>query len=108
MEDDLDRLQKAFPDDVTLTQRIQALRPIVRALPDEDDTDFVTALNELRAHLTETYKLHRRILRNRRRAVPWATPGRRGLESLPYACPWRLERQRVLDELAYICSTPTS
>ncbi|MDP3841295.1 MAG: protein DpdE [Oxalobacteraceae bacterium] len=99
MEDDLDRLQEAFHDDPTLIQHVETLRPIVRALPDEDDEGFVMALNELRAHLTETYKLHRRILRNRRKAVPWATPRRGGLEPLSYACAWRSERQRVLDEL---------
>ncbi len=99
MEDDLDRLQDSFHDDPTLMQRVESLRRIVQALPDEDDEDFLTALNELRAHLTETYKLHRRILRNRRKAVPWATPPRDGLEQLPYACAWRRERQQVLDEL---------
>lgn len=99
MEGDLDRLQETFHDDTMLMQRVDTLRPIVQALPDEDDIDFVTALNELRAHVTETYKLHRRILRNRRKAVPWATPRRSGLEALSYACAWRRERHGVLDEL---------
>lgn len=99
MEDDLDRLHGAFHDDPILMQRVEALRPIIQALPDEDDEAFVTALGELRAQLTETYKLHRRILRNRRKAVPWATPRRSGLEPLPYACAWRRERHGVLDEL---------
>ena len=99
MENDLDRLEETFHDDPTLIRRVTTLRPIVQTLPDEDDQVFVTALNELRAHLTETYKLHRRILRNRRKAVPWATPRRSGLEVLPYACAWRRERYGVLDEL---------
>jgi len=99
MEDDLDRLQETFHDDTTLMQRVETLRPIVQALPDEDDEGFVTALNALRAHLTETYKLHRRILRNRRKSVPWATPRRSGLEVLPYVCALRGERHGVLDEL---------
>lgn len=99
MEDDLDRLHENFHDDPMLMQRVEALRPIVQALPDEDDEAFMTALGELRAQLTETYKLHRRILRNRRKAVPWATPRRSGLEPLPYACAWRRERHGVLDEL---------
>jgi ATP-dependent helicase HepA len=99
MEDDLDRLEETFHDDAALIRRVVALRPIVQALPDEHDEAFVTALNELRAHLTETYKLHRRILRNRRKSVPWATPRRCGLEVLPYTCAWRRERHGVLDEL---------
>ena len=99
MEDDLDRLQESFYDDHNLTKRIEKLRSIVRVLPEEEDEEFLSALNELRAYLTETYKLHRRILRNRRKTVPWATPSRTGLQSIRYACPLRLERQQVLDEL---------
>lgn len=99
LEDDLDRLQDTFSDDLALMHLVETLRPIVRALPDEEDEAFVSALTELRTHLTETYKLHRRILRNRRKAVPWATPRRSGLEPLQYACAYRRERQSVLDEL---------
>jgi len=99
MEDDLDSLVATFSDDVTLMHRVETLRPIVQALPDEADEDFLSALNELRTHLTETYKLHRRILRNRRKAVPWATPRRSGLESMPYACGLRRERHELLEEL---------
>lgn len=99
MENDLDRLYEAFGDDPTLVERVEALRPIVQALPEENDREFLEALAALRAHLSETYKLHRRVLRNRRKAVPLATPQRKGLETLPYASRWRAERQRVLDEL---------
>ncbi len=99
MEDDLDRLSEAFGDDSTLIKHVEALRPIVQALPDQDDEDFLVALGALRAHLSETYKLHRRVLRNRRKAVPWTTPQRKGLETLPYASTWRAERQQVLEEL---------
>jgi len=99
MEDDLDRLSEVFGDDPTLMKHIEALRPIVQALPDQGDEEFLVALGALRAHLSETYKLHRRVLRNRRKAVPWATPQRKGLEILPYVSTWRAERQRVLDEL---------
>lgn len=99
MEGDLDRLSETFGDDPTLMNRVEVLRPIVKALPDEEDEEFLVALGALRAHLSETYKLHRRVLRNRRKAVPWATPQRKGLETLPYVSTWRAERQRVLDEL---------
>jgi ATP-dependent helicase HepA len=99
MEDDLDRLSEAFGDDPTLVKRVEALRPIVQALPAQDDKEFLAALGAVRAHVSETYKLHRRILRNRRKAVPWATPQRKGLEIVPYTSTLRAERQRVLDEL---------
>jgi ATP-dependent helicase HepA len=99
MEDDLDRLRDTFGDDSSLMTRVEALRPIVRALPEEDDENFLVALGGLRAHLAETYKLHRRVLRNRRKAAPWATPERKGLEMLGYASRWQSERQRLIDDL---------
>ncbi len=99
MEDDLDRLRDTFGDDSTLMKRVDALRPIVQSLPEEDDEHFLAALGDLRAHLSETYKLHRRVLRNRRKAVPWATPQRNGLQTLGYASRWQSERQRVIDDL---------
>jgi ATP-dependent helicase HepA len=99
MEDDLDRLRDTFGEDLTLMKRVDALRPIVQSLPEEDDEDFLSALGNLRAHLSETYKLHRRVLRNRRKAVPWATPQRKGLEILSYASRWQSERQRVIEDL---------
>ena len=99
MEDDLDRLRDTFGDDSTLMKRVDALRPIVQSLPEEDDEHFLAALSDLRAHLTETYKLHRRVLRNRRKAVPWATPQRKGLQTLGYVSRWQSERHRVIDDL---------
>lgn len=99
MERDLDRLRDTFADDPALMTRVDALRPIVQSLPEEDDEDFLAALGDLRAHLSETYKLHRRVLRNRRKAVPWATPQRKGLQILSYTSRWQSERQRVIDDL---------
>lgn len=99
MEDELDRLEAAFGDDPTLRDLISHLRPVVQRLPEEDDPEFTQALTALRSHLTETYRLHRRILRNRRRSVPWATPRRAGLETLPYHCDVASERAQALDEL---------
>lgn len=99
MEDELDRLESSFGDDPTLRALVSCLRPVVQRLPEEDDPEFIQALTALRSHLTETYRLHRRILRNRRRSVPWATPRRSGLEALPYHCDIAGERARVLDEL---------
>lgn len=99
MEDDLDRLQVAFQDDETLVRLIGALRPIVQALPDEEDEAFLLALGELRSHLTETYKLHRRILRNRRKSVPGYTPPRSGVEVVEFDCAVTGERRRSLDVL---------
>ena len=99
LEGELDRLVGAFEDDVTLVHLVSQLRPIVQALPDEQDDQFLQALGALRVYLTETYRLHRRILRNRRKAVPWATPQRSGLKVVTYRCEATAERCRLLEAL---------
>ncbi len=99
MEDDLDRLVVAFNDDALLQARVEHLRPIVQRLPEEDDEEFVDALEAVRIHIAETYKLHRRILRNRRRSFPWATPKRSGLRRVVYRCDLQQQRHAVIEEL---------
>lgn len=99
MEDDLDRLVAAFKDDALLQARVARLRPMVQALPQEDDEEFVDALEAVRVHIAETYKLHRRILRNRRRSFPWATPKRSGLRRVSYTCAFQQQRHAVIEEL---------
>lgn len=78
LEPELGRLMSAHGDDPALAACVSALRRELARLPEEDDEDFLAALEALRTHLTEGYRLHRRMLRNRRASVPWATPQRRG------------------------------
>lgn len=99
LEGELDRLESAFGDDPALVELASRLRPIIQALPDEDDETFLDALDSLRAHLTETYKLHRRILRNRRKSFPWATPRRCGLRLATYTCATTAERSKAQENL---------
>jgi ATP-dependent helicase HepA len=99
MEGELDRLEDAFHDDNTLMRLVGTLRPIVQALPEEDDEAYLRALSQLRSHLSETYRLHRRILRNRRKSLPWATPRRSGLVTVEYTCSLTGERNGALNEL---------
>jgi ATP-dependent helicase HepA len=81
----LDRLIEAFPDDGLLTSYVRKLQQILeRYRGEEGDEEFLGALACVRTHLSETYRLHRRIMRNRRSAVPWATPNRIGLEVWQY------------------------
>lgn len=82
ISDELDRLSESFSDDDVLNALVSNLRQVVQKLPDEQDEVFVGALSELKMHLAETYRLHRRVLRNRRTAVPWATIKRSGVESI--------------------------
>ena len=76
----LDELQTKFPDDERLFELISKLRPLLVGVPDENDPVLIDSINQLRAHLSETYRLHRRILRNRRKRVQFVTPDRAGGE----------------------------
>ena len=80
----LDDLAARFPDDDGLRGLMDPVRAIAQALPDESDPVLAEALSALRAHLTETYRLDRRILRNRRRDLSFLTPKRAGLTRIPY------------------------
>ena len=74
MEHSLDVLADCFAADHLLMSRIAVLRAVIADLPDETDPAFQAALSGVRAHLSETYRLDRRILRNRRTAVLDLTP----------------------------------
>jgi len=76
LEDLLDRL----PDDRRLTELTKTLQDKLFDLPDETDQDFCAAVRQLRAHVSETYRLNRRILRNRRSQIHGLTPNRKGVE----------------------------
>lgn len=87
IENFIDDLTERFPDDRLLSQHADLLRNIVLEFPDESDPQFIEAITRLRAHLTETYRLDRRILRNRRRDLSFLTPDRAGVESVDYSSP---------------------
>lgn len=75
---ELDRLEEAYADDKVLCERIASLREVLDRCPDEQDEEYLSSLQALRTHLLESYRLHRRMLRHRRSAIPWATVGRAG------------------------------
>jgi ATP-dependent helicase HepA len=79
LEDYLDTLTRLFPDDGQLIGLAGSLKQIIDEFPEEHDPAFVDALSALRAHVAETYRLDRRILRNRRKGVPGLTPDRGGV-----------------------------
>lgn len=84
LPEELDRLTATFGDDAFLMTRIAELRNVLDTFPEEDDEGFLAKLEALRTHLSETYRLHRRVLRNRRAAVPWATMRRKGLDRVVF------------------------
>jgi ATP-dependent helicase HepA len=82
----LDQLSELFPDDLRLGEEAGRLRDLLTKMPAEDDPELVEAIAKVRDHLSEVYRLHRRILRHRRRSVSGVTPDRAGLETVHYTC----------------------
>jgi len=84
LPEELGRLAAVFGDDALLMTRVAELREVLDTFPEEDDERFTASLDALRTHLSETYRLHRRVLRNRRAAFPWATMQRKGLDRVNF------------------------
>lgn len=80
MDAALDDLMERIPNDPRLAQLTLALKYKLLELPDEHDPQFCEAVRQLRAHISETYRLNRRILRNRRSQVGGLTPDRKGAQ----------------------------
>ena len=103
LEDMLRQLAEMFPRDRRLQTLLDRLRPWLDVEVPEDSHDRRVAIRGVRSHLSETYRLHRRLLRNRRSDdVQGLLPGRSGAVRLVYEDPaarlverglenWRLE-----------------
>jgi ATP-dependent helicase HepA len=81
----LDDVLTRIPDDERLHRLVNELKNQLLAMPDEDDPDLIAGIRRLRAHISETYRLNRRILRNRRKQVQGLTPDRSGVVCLSVA-----------------------
>lgn len=84
LDDPLDQIIDLFPDDALLLEHAAALRSITDTMPKDDDPELIAAISRLRAHLGEVYRLHRRILRHRRRNIDGLTPNRAGAIIIDY------------------------
>lgn len=80
MDSALDDLLERLPNDPRLAELTLALKEKLLGMPDESDPEFCAAVRQLRAHISETYRLNRRILRNRRTQIGGLTPERKGAE----------------------------
>lgn len=78
LESTIDELLAKLPDDARLVVLAKELREVLARVSNEADDSLADALRQLKAHISETYRLNRRILRNRRRRVPGLTPERKG------------------------------
>jgi ATP-dependent helicase HepA len=94
----IDQLAALFPDDELLQQHATALRAVVETMPDESDPELIGSIGRLHAHLSEVYRLHRRILRHRRRSIGGLTPERSGAEIVRYRSSDRAALTAAIDD----------
>lgn len=89
LEGALAQFREAFPDDARLKELAKELRPLLAYGADPDSPDRERLVRAVRAHISEAYRLHRRLLRNRRAddRVEGLLPGRAGTELWEYADP---------------------
>ncbi len=105
MGPDLDRLLENYPDDPLLVAKVGDLKQILDTFPDEENEQFLGALDDLKTHLVESYRLHRRLLRNRRAAVSWATPRRAEMRSVNFSGQATLSWRERLNDLRLTAMT---
>ncbi len=89
LEDLLQQLERLFPQDRKLLALINKVRPRVDFFADESGEDRKQAIVELRQYIGEHYRLHQRMLRNRREdpAVSYLFPGLAGADVAIYHPP---------------------
>ncbi|OHV85442.1 hypothetical protein LCM4579_01245 [Ensifer sp. LCM 4579] len=94
----IDQLAALFPDDELLQEHASDLRGVIDTMPEPDDPALVEAIGRLHAHLSEVYRLHRRILRHRRRSIGGLTPDRAGAEIVRYRSSDRAALTAAIDD----------
>ena len=94
----LDQLTELFPDDTLLLSEVAALRTVSDRIPSEDDPELIDALGRVCSHLSEVYRVHRRVLRHRRRGIGGLTPDRAGVIRIEYEVPEAAELVASLDD----------
>lgn len=92
----LSNLKNQFEDDSRLIELSKNLIDIINTFPEEDDPELISSIEQLKSHISEVYKLDRRILRNRRKKYFDLTLDREGCEYLYYD---DIDSQYVIDSL---------
>ncbi|MDQ8206669.1 protein DpdE [Coraliomargarita sp. SDUM461003] len=80
-----DELSDMFPNDSRLLTLLVQLRPYLGFDVDDNSPERRAIIRAVRVHLSETYRLHRRLLRNRRsEELEGLLPGRDGIRTVEY------------------------
>jgi ATP-dependent helicase HepA len=100
LESTLDHLREMFKNDARLAELGKELKPYLDDDVPVGDAERGRLIRAIRAHISETYKLHRRLLRNRRgqEQTEALLPGRVGLRLHDYDDPARGKIEKLLDE----------
>ena len=92
-------LQEHFPDDARLSELMRELLPHLEFASNVDETERDQLIRAIRTHISETYRLHRRMLRTRRgEETQWLLPGRSGLRVVEYNDSFAVEIDQLLEE----------
>jgi ATP-dependent helicase HepA len=96
LESTLAHLKEMFPDDDRLQELGKELKPHLDDDKPAEHPERVRLVRAVRAHISETYKLHRRVLRNRRgqEQTESLLPGRVGLRPARIRRPGAREARR--------------
>lgn len=96
VEDALAGLRDLLPEDQSLLGLLDRATPLADEA--EDHGPRREALAAIRAHVGELYRLHRRMLRNRRGSLPDLLHGRAGVTVLPAPDPERGQVEGIIDD----------
>lgn len=98
LDDTVERLRTLFPEDDILQELVGVLSESLAGVPEEDDPVLVDAIAAVHAHLSEVYRLHRRIVRHRRRSIGGLTPERAGVLQVAYPSQRAARLTEAVDE----------
>ncbi|MDX3106008.1 protein DpdE [Nonomuraea angiospora] len=93
----LAEIDTAFPKDAEVTALITRAK---QTIEERDQDALLTAIDSLRTHVSEVYRVHRRMLRTRRTAAlegSYRVTGRLRPEAIPLKSPIILDVTRLLD-----------
>jgi len=107
LKDCLDDMISLFPGDDRLRNLGEQLRPLLGYGLDPTDEKRADLVQEIRVHVSEAYRLHRRLLRHRRadESIEKIVPGREGLVRWPYHDSALEPISAVLDEWRTMASS---
>ena len=96
-EEAISKILGAFGSDERLTELCERVKELLWV--PEESAERIAALHEVRTHLTETYKLHRRLLRTKRSdpRLRDLLPSRNGAIRISHEDPARTEASDFLD-----------